>query len=124
MKTLLLIASALLLSTGAVAKVTYEDAVNSTKEYYQANAAVHNPPQDSGLGPEEEQEALAGGNEMGKWKSVGSGSSTSSTFNRVPIGASYSDRNRIAGSECIVGAKGYYESGGGNSKSYALYDCQ
>ncbi|MEZ9361467.1 hypothetical protein AB4175_16510 [Vibrio cyclitrophicus] len=53
MKKVLLLLPLLCLSTGVLAKVTYEDALESARPYEEANTAVHNPPDDFGLTPDE-----------------------------------------------------------------------
>ncbi len=128
-KILLLLAPALLLSTGAVAKVTYEDAVNSSKDYYQANASVHNPPQNTGLGPEENPD-LSGGNEIGKWKLTGSvkynyrdsGTWVPAKRNRFQIGGNSDSQAVIESQSCVVGSLGWTETANsGNSNGAGAY---
>ena len=65
MKKQLLILTAILCATPTVAKVTYEDALASSADYYDSLEAVNKKPDDYGLGPDELQENTA--NQMGKW---------------------------------------------------------
>ncbi|HGZ7314692.1 TPA: hypothetical protein ACOL2D_004099 [Vibrio parahaemolyticus] len=50
----------LLLSGTSIAKVTYEDALESNQAYYDANEAVNNPTESTGLSPSETDEAGSG----------------------------------------------------------------
>ena len=64
---------ALTLSYSATAKVTYEDAVASSADYYQSNAAVNKPPREGvGLLPSELQDTSSGEG----WTQYWSGSTT------------------------------------------------
>ena len=101
MKKLVLLLPALLLSSVSVAKVTYEDALESSQAYYDANAAVHHPPESTGLGPNETQEG-GSSNEMGTWVKV------SSTAIATTNGGSYSNilNPDSEGATCIKGEKG------------------
>lgn len=65
MKKTLLLVPFLCISTGALAKVSYEDALESAQPYEEANAAVHNPPDDFGLTPGEEPDGNQSG--FGIW---------------------------------------------------------
>ena len=65
MKKQLLILTAILCATPTVAKVTYEDALASSANYYDSLEAVNKKPDDYGLGPDELQENAE--NQMGKW---------------------------------------------------------
>ncbi|MEZ8995902.1 hypothetical protein AB4562_03840 [Vibrio sp. 10N.222.54.A1] len=49
MKKTLLLIPLLCISTGLLAKVTYDDALESNQPFEEANAAVHNPPDTQGL---------------------------------------------------------------------------
>lgn len=73
MKKILLttIASALVFSGHIFAKVTYEDAVKSSADFYEANNAVNKPPSYQGLNKREKPES-GSANEMGKWVKVSS----------------------------------------------------
>ncbi len=101
MKKLVLLLPALLLSSVSVAKVTYEDALESSQAYYDANAAVHHPPSTSGLSDAEKQDGSSG-NEMGTWVKV------SSTAIATTNGGSYSNilNPDSEGATCIKGEKG------------------
>ncbi|OED62718.1 hypothetical protein A165_14270 [Vibrio tasmaniensis ZS-17] len=76
MKKTLLFVPLLCVSTGVLAKVTYEDALESARPYEEANAAVHNPPDDFGLSDREVPDGNQ--NEFGHWKALGSRPNTSS----------------------------------------------
>ncbi|CAK1764104.1 conserved exported hypothetical protein [Vibrio crassostreae] len=67
MKRTLLLVPLLSLSTGVLAKVTYEDALESARPYEEANAAVHNPPDTRGL-TEGEYDPNANDGDSGHWK--------------------------------------------------------
>lgn len=72
MKSLLLILPMLCLSTSVLAKVTYEDAVESNRPYHDYNGSIHNPPDTQGLTDAEQPDGddmLAG---MGHWVKVSS----------------------------------------------------
>lgn len=56
MKHLLLMISALCLSSNVLAKVTYEDAVKSSEDFYRHNNAVNIPPSQEGLSSSEKQD--------------------------------------------------------------------
>ncbi|TOG38877.1 hypothetical protein [Vibrio parahaemolyticus] len=101
MKKLVLLLPALLLSNVSMAKVTYEDALESSQAYYDANAAVHHPPAERGLTDAELQDG-SGGNQMGKWVKV------SSTAIATTNGGSYSNilNPDSEGATCIKGEKG------------------
>ncbi len=101
MKKLVLLLPALLLSSVSMAKVTYEDALESSQAYYDANAAVHHPPSTSGLSDAETQEG-GSSNEMGTWIKV------SSTAIATTNGGSYSNilNPDSEGATCIKGEKG------------------
>ncbi|MDF5187732.1 hypothetical protein P3666_20940 [Vibrio parahaemolyticus] len=101
MKELILLLPALLLSSVSMAKVTYEDALESSQAYYDANAAVHHPPEHTGLGPDETQEDSSG-NEMGTWVKV------SSTTTDITNAGSYATvlTPDAAGQACVKGTRG------------------
>ena len=60
MKKVMVIIAALssTLSCSALAKVTYEDALASSRPYEEANAAVHIPPDTKGLTPREFEQSM------------------------------------------------------------------
>lgn len=101
MKKLFLLLPALLLSSASMAKVTYEDALESSQAYYDANAAVHHPPSTSGLSEAETQEG-GSSNEMGTWVKI------SSTAIATTNGGSYSNilNPDSEGAACVKGQKG------------------
>jgi hypothetical protein len=72
MKKILLLAPLLCLSTGVLAKVSYEDALESAQPYEEANASVHNPPDDFGLSDAEFDPNAPNQGETGHWKTVSS----------------------------------------------------
>ncbi|ELB2239713.1 hypothetical protein QNZ93_004580 [Vibrio parahaemolyticus] len=84
-----------------MAKVTYEDALESSQAYYDANAAVHHPPSTSGLSEAETQEG-GSSNEMGTWVKI------SSTAIATTNGGSYSNilNPDSEGAACVKGQKG------------------
>ncbi|MFH0274991.1 MULTISPECIES: hypothetical protein [Vibrio] len=67
MKTQYLLIPALCLSTTVHAKVTYDDALESSKPYESANAAVHNPPDTKGLTDAEFDPDASESGEFGTW---------------------------------------------------------
>ncbi len=101
MRKLVLLTTALLLRGTSLAKVTYEDAVNSTQGYYQANAAAHNPPEKTGLSAEEKQSSVRG-NDMGVWKKV-----STKTVGLMNAGNYYlMVMPESQGKACVKGSKG------------------
>ncbi|EIZ1552085.1 hypothetical protein ACM6XU_004797 [Vibrio parahaemolyticus] len=103
MKKLLLLLPALCLSGQALAKVSYEDAIESNRPYHDANGAVHIPPDITGLGPDEfDPDADSSTNDMGVWVKV------SSTAIATTNGGSYSNilNPDSEGATCIKGEKG------------------
>ncbi|TNZ89414.1 hypothetical protein CGK40_21540 [Vibrio parahaemolyticus] len=101
MKKLILLLPVLLLSSASMAKVTYEDALESSQAYYDANAAVHHPPATEGLTAAELQDG-SGGNEMGMWVKV------SSTTTDITNAGSYATvlTPDAAGQACVKGTRG------------------
>ncbi|TOG38001.1 hypothetical protein, partial [Vibrio parahaemolyticus] len=73
MKKLLLLLPVLCFSSQVLAKVSYEDAIESNRPYHDANGAVHIPPDTKGLGPDEfDPDADSSTNDMGVWVKVSS----------------------------------------------------
>ncbi len=101
MKKLVLILPALLLSSVSMAKITYEDALESSQAYYDANAAVHHPPATEGLTDAELQDGNSG-NQMGMWVKV------SSTTTDITNAGSYATvlTPDAAGQACVKGTRG------------------
>ncbi len=103
MKKLLFLLPVLLISGQVLAKVSYEDALESNRPYAEANAAVHIPPDITGLGPDEfDPDADSSTNDMGVWVKV------SSTAIAATNGGSYSNilNPDSEGATCIKGEKG------------------
>ncbi|CAH1237675.1 exported protein of unknown function (plasmid) [Vibrio harveyi] len=102
-KTLLTtVAVTMLFSSYAMAaKVTYEDAVKSSSDFYEANNAVNKTPSPSGIGPDETQTGSSA-NQMGRWVVV----------SNVPVSHRYSGDYSIIlaphseRKQCIKGSKG------------------
>ncbi|WP_299695730.1 hypothetical protein [uncultured Vibrio sp.] len=70
MKHSVLLIAAMCLSTSALAKVSYEDALESNRPFEEANAAVHIPPSDFGLPDDEIPDGNQG--DFGHWKAINS----------------------------------------------------
>ncbi len=132
MKKIVILASAVLVSSTSIAKVTYDDAVNSTKDYYHANSSVHNPPHITGLGPDEEQNANSNiGNDMGKWKYE---NKTGYPTSRMQLNVDHDYDSKIKASieksACVKGMKGYAadrykpSSNANYRMRYFLFTCQ
>ncbi|KGT35914.1 hypothetical protein HC02_00265 [Vibrio parahaemolyticus] len=66
MKKLLLLLPALCLSSQVLAKVSYEDALESNRPYHDANGAVHIQPDDKGLTEQELPDSSQNG-DLGHW---------------------------------------------------------
>lgn len=130
MKKLLLLLPFLCLSGQVLAKVSYEDAIESNRPYHDANGAVHIPPDTKGLGPDEfdpDATESTGENEMGVWVYENRYASLESyRANRVLIGDSDSmARSQVTGKACLKGLKGYYAElhGSDGSGLYYQYSC-
>ncbi len=101
MKKLLLLLPVLCLSGQALAKVSYEDAIESNRPYHDANGAVHIPPDTKGLGPDELPDGSQNG-DLGHWVKV-----SSTTIDVVNAGAySVLLSPESAGQACYKGTKG------------------
>jgi hypothetical protein len=115
MKKTLLFVPLLCISTGVLAKVTYEDALESARPYEEANAAVHNPPDTKGLSEGEEPDGNQG--EFGHWKQLSSRPNTSSFI--MLSGSS-------TGYECapkgVYGVQTYVSCSGSNQNNTSCYD--
>lgn len=101
MKKLLLLLPALCLSGQVLAKVSYEDAIESNRPYHDANGAVHIPPDTKGLGPDELPDDSSSG-DTGHWVKI------SSTAIDVVNAGAYSAllSPDSAGQACYKGTKG------------------
>ncbi|EJN6713239.1 hypothetical protein NQN45_004097 [Vibrio vulnificus] len=100
-KTLLAaMAATLLFGNPAMAtKVTYEDAVASSAEFYNANNALNTPPSDKGIGPGEQQ--IGGSaNQMGKWVKL--------NYTKTANAGEYTSllASSAVGQACLKGEKG------------------
>ncbi|MCD1416920.1 hypothetical protein IOC51_23130 [Vibrio parahaemolyticus] len=101
MKKLLLLLPFLCLSGQVLAKVSYEDAIESNRPYHDANGAVHIPPDTEGLGPDELPDGSQNG-DLGHWVKV-----SSTTIDVVNAGAySVLLSPESAGQACYKGTKG------------------
>lgn len=87
MKKVLLFVPLLCISTSVLAKVTYEDALESARPYEEANAAVHNPPDDFGLSDREVPDGNQG--DFGHWKKLSSRPMVSSFVRLVGSSTGY-----------------------------------
>ncbi|HBC3487098.1 TPA: hypothetical protein KDY96_003969 [Vibrio parahaemolyticus] len=124
MKKLLYLLPALLISGQTLAKVSYEDALESNRPYAEANAAVHNPPDTEGLTAAEFDPDAEATGEMGHWVKV------SNTPTDVVNAGSYSAilSPDSAGQACYKGTKGlilatarecnHWNSGGWHCEGY------
>ncbi|MEZ9102221.1 hypothetical protein AB4586_06965 [Vibrio sp. 10N.222.49.E4] len=116
MKKTLLFVPLLCISTGVLAKVTYEDALESARPYEEANAAVHNPPDDFGLTAGEFDPDATDG-DFGHWKKLSS-RPTASSFVRL-VGSS-------TGYECApkgtYGIEAYEWCDGSNAGNTTCHD--
>ncbi|MRE11764.1 hypothetical protein F0L79_27135, partial [Vibrio parahaemolyticus] len=101
MKKLLLLLPVLCLSGQALAKVSYEDAIESNRPYHDANGAVHIPPDTKGLGPDELPDSSQNG-DLGHWVKVSS--ITTDVVNAGAYSALLSPDS--AGQACYKGTKG------------------
>ncbi len=101
MKKLILLLPALCLSGQVPAKVSYEDAIESNRPYHDANGAVHIPPDDHGLGPDELPDSSQNG-DLGHWVKVSS--TTTDVVNAGAYSALLSPDS--AGQACYKGTKG------------------
>ncbi|HHC7405607.1 hypothetical protein [Vibrio parahaemolyticus] len=101
MKKLLLLLPALCLSGQALAKVSYEDAIESNRPYHDANGAVHIQPDDKGLTDEELPNSSQNG-DLGHWVKVSS--TTTDVVNAGAYSALLSPDS--AGQACYKGTKG------------------
>ncbi|EHY1015360.1 hypothetical protein [Vibrio vulnificus] len=102
MKKILLttIAASLLFSGQSLAaKVTYEDAVASSADFYNANNALNTPPSAQGLGPEE-QPTTSPDNQMGKWVKL--------SYTKTANAGEYTSllASSAVGQACLKGEKG------------------
>lgn len=102
MKKLLLLLPVLCVSTGVLAKVTYEDAVESNRPYHDYNGSIHNPPDTQGLGPDEFDPDAVGSGETGHWVKVSS--SLTDVVNAGAYSALLSPDSE--GQACYKGTKG------------------
>ncbi len=101
MKKQLLILTAILCATPTVAKVTYEDALASSADYYNHLKAVNKAPDDRGL-REFELQVDDAANQMGKWVKISnSETNISNAGDYASILAPTS-----AGTPCLKGDKG------------------
>ncbi|MEZ8087674.1 hypothetical protein [Vibrio sp. 1S139] len=116
MKKVLLLLPLLCLSTGVLAKVTYEDALESARPYEEANAAVHNPPDNFGLS-DREFDPDANDGDFGRWKPLSSRPNTSSFI--MLSGSS-------TGYECapkgVYGVQTYDSCDGSNQNNTTCHD--
>lgn len=101
MKKLLLLLPALCLSGQVLAKVSYEDAIESNRPYHDTNGAVHIPPDTKGLGPEELPDDNANA-DLGHWVKISS--SSTNVVNAGSYSALLSPDS--AGQACYKGTKG------------------
>ncbi len=102
MKKLLFLLPVLLISGQVLAKVSYEDALESNRPYAEANAAVHIPPDTKGLGPDEFDPDAEATGETGHWVKV-----SSSPIKIVNAGAYATVLTPdAAGGACAKGTKG------------------
>lgn len=101
-KTLLAAITATLLlgSHAMAAKVTYEDAVASSADFYEHNNSVNKPPQTVGLTEGELQDSTSA-NQMGKWVQVGGAIKTTAAGAYSSLLAPSS-----VGQQCLKGEKG------------------
>ncbi len=101
MKKLLLLLPVLCLSGQVLAKVSYEDAIESNRPYHDANGAVHIQPDDKGLTDEELPNSSQNG-DLGHWVKV-----SSSPIKIVSAGAYATVLTPDAtGGACTKGTKG------------------
>ncbi len=102
MKKMFMLLPALVMSGHVLAKVSYEDALESNRPYAEANAAVHNPPDSFGLTPQEFDPDAEVTGETGHWVKV------SSTPTDVVNAGAYSAilSPDSAGQACYKGTKG------------------
>lgn len=102
MKQLLYLLSIICLSGSVLAKVSYEDALESNRPYAEANAAVHNPPATEGLTPQEFDPNAEATKDTGHWVKV------SNKAIGVVNAGSYSTllSPDSAGQACYKGTKG------------------
>ncbi|KAB5597938.1 hypothetical protein [Vibrio parahaemolyticus] len=101
MKKLLYLLPALVMNGQVLAKVSYEDALESNRPYAEANAAVHNPPDTFGLTDAEQPDGSENG-DLGHWVKI------SSTPTDVVNAGAYSAilSPDSAGQACYKGTKG------------------
>lgn len=101
MKKWLLLLPVLCLSGQALAKVSYEDALESNRPYHDANGAVHIPPDTEGLGPEEFDPDATNNGDLGRW--VKTSNSSVNVVNAGSYSALLSPNS--AGQACYKGTK-------------------
>lgn len=102
MKKLLLLLPALCLSGQALAKVSYEDAIESNRPYHDANGAVHIPPDTEGLTDAEFDPDAENTGDTGHWVKISS--TTTDVVNAGAYSALLSPDS--AGQACYKGTKG------------------
>ncbi len=91
-----------LVSSSAIAKVTYEEAVKSSKPYYDSVESVHIPVDREGINEDELIEDQNSANQMGKWVKL-----SSSTISATNAGDSVLLLTPAAsGQTCLKGDKG------------------
>ncbi|ELY1990144.1 hypothetical protein SL034_005275 [Vibrio harveyi] len=117
-KTLLTtVAVTMLFSSYAMAaKVTYEDAVKSSSDFYEANNAVNKTPSPSGIGPDETQTGSSA-NQMGRWVKIG-GSTNSASAGEYSVILAPS----AVGKSCLKGQKGLIMDKGEVCTSFSSSD--
>ncbi|ALM69491.1 hypothetical protein C1S99_25940 [Vibrio parahaemolyticus] len=123
MKKLLLLLPALCLSSQVLAKVSYEDAIESNRPYHDTNGAVHIPPDTKGLSEAEQPDGSESG-DTGHWVKVSS--TTTDVVNAGAYSALLSPDS--AGQACYKGTKGlilatarecnHWNSGGWHCEGY------
>ena len=96
--------SIMLFTPLAVAKVTYNDAMQSSADFYESNNETSTSPIDTGLTPDETQSEIRSGNQLGHWVKTGS---EVMTFGDAGAYASNPIPPSSIGQECLLGAKGW-----------------